>query len=156
MTVAGLAAMIDHSLLRANATEAELAQLCREASDNGFATVAINSAPVAFCAAQLRGTGVGVCAAVGFPLGQTTPDVKVFEATHAVEEGATEIDFVLNVGMLKSGRMCELGNELVLMVRACGGVVTKVILETGYLTDEEKGLGCDMAVQAGISFVKTA
>ena len=156
MTVAGLAAMIDHSLLRADVTEAELAQLCQEAVDNGFATVAINSAPVAFCAAQLRGTPIGVCAAVGFPLGQTTTDAKVFEATHAIEEGATEIDFVLNLGLLKSGRMCELGNELALMVRACGNVTTKVILETCYLTDEEKGLVCDMAVQAGVDFVKTS
>ena len=91
---------------------------------------------------------------MGFPLGQTTTDVKVFEASHAIEEGATEIDFVINIALLKSGRMCELGNELALMARACGSVTTKVILETCYLTDEEKGLLCDMSVQAGMDFVK--
>lgn len=156
LTVARLAGMIDHSLLRANVTEAELAQCCQEAVENGFATVAINTAPVAFCVAQLQGTAVGICAAVGFPLGQTPTEVKVFEAAHAVEQGATEIDFVINVGLLKSGRMCELGNELALVVRACAGRTTKVILETCYLTDEEKGILCDLAVQAGVNFVKTS
>jgi deoxyribose-phosphate aldolase len=156
LTAARLAGMIDHSLLRANVTETELAQCCREAAENGFATVAINTAPVGFCAAQLRGTTVGICAAVGFPLGQMPTEVKVFEAAHAVEQGATEIDFVINIGLLKSGRMCELGNELLLVARACGGRITQGILEPCYLTAEEKGLVCDMAVQAGINFVKTS
>ena len=92
LTLAALAGMIDHSLLRADASEADLRQLCREAVDHGFATVAINTAPVSFCARQLAGTSVGVCAAVGFPLGQVSTAVKVFEAAQAIK------DFIKNRG----------------------------------------------------------
>ena len=156
LTLAALAGMIDHSLLRADASEADLRQLCREAVDHGFATVAINTAPVSFCARQLAGTGVGVCAAVGFPLGQVPTAVKVYEAEQAINDGATEIDFVINIGQLKSGRRPYVENEIVALVKACDGLTTKVIMENCYLTDAEKQQVVEMAIDAGAGFVKTS
>ncbi|HHX65380.1 MAG TPA: deoxyribose-phosphate aldolase [Chloroflexi bacterium] len=156
LTVASLAAMIDHSLLRADATDADFDRLCREAVEYGFATVAVNTAPVAYCAKKLNGTGVGVCAAVSFPLGQSPTATKIYEARQAIDEGATEIDFVLNIGRLKSGHLCEVGGEIEAVVKACSGVTTKVILEMAYLTDDEKRLACELAIRAGADFVKTS
>ena len=156
LTLAALAGMIDHSLLRADAREADLLQLCREAVDHGFATVAINTAPVSFCARQLAGTCVGVCAAVGFPLGQVSTAVKVYEAEQAIADGASEIAFVINIGQLKSGRRSYVENEIVALAKACGGVTTKVIMENCYLTDAEKQQVVEMAIDAGADFIKTS
>jgi deoxyribose-phosphate aldolase len=156
LTVKSLAGMIDHSLLRADATDAEFERHCREAIEHGFATVAVNTAPVAFCAERLAGSGVGICAAVSFPLGQSPTQTKIYEARQAIEEGATEIDFVINVSQLKSGRMCDVGGEIEAVVKACAGVVTKVILEMCYLNDDEKRLACELAIRAGVDFVKTS
>jgi len=156
LTVSSLARMIDHTLLDPAVTEASLDRHCQEAAEQGFATVAINSAPVAYCARRLQGTSVGVCAAVSFPLGQTVTAVKVYEAQRAVEQGATEIDFVINLGLLKSGRVHELEEEIAAVVAACGDVTSKVILETCYLSDGEKVAVTEMAISAGASFVKTS
>ena len=155
LTVSGLAGMIDHTLLSPAATLEQFSHHCVQAVEHGFATVSINSGPVSRCAKQLAGTGVGVCAAIGFPLGQTTTEVKVFEAERAIAEGATEIDFVINISLLKSGRVLQLNSEISQLVSACGGCTSKVILETGYLTDAEKQVVCEMAIRAGATFVKT-
>jgi deoxyribose-phosphate aldolase len=151
-----LAGMIDHTLLRPDATYADFARLCAEARDYRFAMVAINPAPVPFCARELAGTGVGVGAAIGFPLGQMTAEVKVYETQDAIQKGATEIDFVINIVELKSGNQTFVADEIARVVRACAGVISKVILETVYLTADEKKLVCRMAVDAGATFVKTS
>ena len=157
LTVSGLAGCIDHSFLRADATEAALARICDEAIEWGFAAVAVNTGPVVFCAQRLEGTGVGLSGAVGFPLGQVETAVKVFEAQRAIDQGANEIDFVINVGQLKSGRSLYVEHEINEMVAACRDkALTKVILETCYLNDEEKRQVIRMAIEAGADFVKTS
>lgn len=156
LTLAALAGMIDHTLLRADATEADLARHCQQALEHRFATVVVSSASAAFCALRLEGSDVGLCAAVSFPLGQTSREVKVYEATYAIENGATEIDFVINIGTLKSGRMCYVADEIKLVVQACGERISKVVLETHYLSDREKQAVCEMAIDAGAAYVKTS
>lgn len=151
-----LARMIDHTLLRPDATYADFARLCAEAREHRFAMVAINPAPIPFCARELQGTEVGVGAAIGFPLGQMTAEVKVYETQDAIQKGATEIDFVINIVELKSGNQSFVADEIRRVVRACGNVTSKVILETVYLTEDEKKLVCQMAVDAGATFVKTS
>ena len=155
LTASRLAGLIDHALLRADATLQDLVEHCRQAREHGFATVAVNSAPVRSCARELEGSGVGVCAAVSFPLGQSTVEAKVLEAKKAIEDGATEIDFVINVGLLKSGRVLDVDREISELVAACGACTSKAILETGYLSDAEKQVVCEMAIRAGATFVKT-
>ncbi|MEZ5289196.1 MAG: deoxyribose-phosphate aldolase [Vicinamibacterales bacterium] len=154
----GVAAMIDHTLLKADASASEIDQLCREAAEWRFATVCVNPTWVARAARQLRGLGVGVCSVVGFPLGATTPDVKQFEARRAIFDGAGEIDMVLNVGALRSGDVRLVADDIGDVVAACApcGVVSKVILETALLTDEEKVTACTLARAAGADFVKTS
>jgi deoxyribose-phosphate aldolase len=156
LTVASLARMIDTTLLRPDATEIDVAQHCHGALQQGVATVAVNPAWVSFCAAQLRGSQVGVCAAISLPLGQATTTTKVFETRDAVANGATEIDFVINVGALKSGLGTHVSKEIAAIVQACEGHTSKVILETCYLTDAEKQAVCEMAIEAGATFVKTS
>jgi len=156
LTVSELAATIDHTLLRADVTDAMLAGHCREAAEKGFASVAVSTASVKRCASVLSGTDVAVCAAVGFPYGQTPTQVKVFEAQQAISDGAGEIDFVINIGALKSGRLEDVAQELELVVDACEDKVSKVILETCYLSDEEKQQACLMAIDAGATYVKTS
>ena len=153
-----VASYIDHTLLKPDATAAEIDQLCREAAEWHFATVCVNPTWVAHAARRLKGTGVGVCSVVGFPLGATTPDVKQFEARRAIFDGATEIDMVLNVGALKSGEVRLVSDDIRMVVAACDpcGVVSKVILETALLTDEEKVTACTLAKAAGADFVKTS
>lgn len=153
-----IAGLIDHTLLKADATAAEVEALCREAAENTFATVCVNPAWVALAARQLRGSGVGVCSVVGFPLGATTPDVKAYETRRAIVDGATEIDMVINVGALKSGdlRLVEQDIEGVAAAcRACGAT-SKVIIEAALLTDDEKVTACTLAKAAGADFVKTS
>ena len=153
-----IASAIDHTLLKPDATADDIDKLCREAAEWKFATVCVNPTWVARAASRLRGSGVGVCSVVGFPLGATTPDVKQYEARRAIFDGASEIDMVLNVGALKSGDVRLVADDIRAVVTACieRGVTSKVILETALLTDEEKVTACTLAKAAGADFVKTS
>jgi deoxyribose-phosphate aldolase len=155
---AGVSAVIDHTLLKADATRDEIEKLCREAAEFHFATVCVNPVWVATAAAKLRGTGVGVCSVVGFPLGATTADVKNFETRRAIYDGATEIDMVINVGALKSGDLRTVERDIEAVTDPCRqcGVVSKVIIEAALLTDEEKITACTLSKAAGADFVKTS
>jgi len=155
---AGVSGVIDHTLLKADATREEVEELCREAAEFGFATVCVNPAWVATAAAKLRGTGVGVCSVVGFPLGATTADVKNFETRRAIFDGATEIDMVINVGALKSGDLRTVERDIEAVTEPCRqcGVLSKVIIEAALLTDEEKITACTLSKAAGADFVKTS
>jgi deoxyribose-phosphate aldolase len=155
---ADVSAMIDHTLLKPDATRAEIEQLCREAAEFHFATVCINPVWVAVSAAKLRGTGVGVCSVVGFPLGATTADVKNFETRRAIFDGASEIDMVINVGALKSGDLRTVERDIEAVTDPCRqcGIVSKVIIEAVLLTDEEKITACTLSKAAGADFVKTS
>jgi len=154
----GLARMIDHTLLRPDATPDQLAQLCFEARKHGFASVCINPAWVQLCSQLLHGSGVKVCTVVGFPLGATSTEVKVFETRNALEHGATEIDMVINIGALKSRDLELAARDIRGVVTAAhaGGAIVKVIIEAALLTDEEKTLACLLAKEAGADFVKTS
>jgi len=150
--------MIDHTLLKPDATRAEIEKLCREAAEFHFATVCVNPAWVATAAALLRGSGVGVCSVVGFPLGATTPDVKAYETRRAIFDGATEIDMVINIGALKSGDLRTVECDIAAVVEPCrqSGAISKVIIEAALLTDEEKITACSLSKAAGADFVKTS
>lgn len=154
----GVSGVIDHTLLKADATREEVEKLCREAAEFHFATVCVNPAWVATAAAKLRGSGVGVCSVVGFPLGATTADVKNFETRRAIFDGATEIDMVINVGALKSGDLRTVERDIEAVTDPCRqcGVVSKVIIEAALLTDEEKITACTLSKAAGADFVKTS
>jgi deoxyribose-phosphate aldolase len=154
----GVSGYIDHTLLKADATAREIEQLCREAADFNFATVCVNPTWVALAARQLRGTAVGVCSVVGFPLGATTPDVKQFETRRAIFDGAAEIDMVINVGALKSGDLRTVERDIEAVVEPCRqcGVISKVIIEAALLTDEEKVTASTLSKAAGADFVKTS
>lgn len=153
---ADLASYIDHTLLKANVDRDELRKLCSEAKQYKFASVCVNAGNVAFCARELRGTGVMVCAVVGFPLGATSPAAKAFETREAVQDGASEIDMVINIGALKSGDYATLLQDIKGVVDAARPHRVKVILETCELTDEEKVIACAMSKVAGAAFVKTS
>ena len=154
----GVAAMIDHTLLKPDATLADIEKLCREAAEFHFATVCVNPAWVALAARQLRGSGVGVCSVVGFPLGATTADVKQYEARRAIYDGASEIDMVINIGALKSGDLRTVEKDIEAVVDPCRqcGVTSKVIIEAALLTDEEKITASTLSKAAGADFVKTS
>ncbi|CEN33674.1 deoxyribose-phosphate aldolase [Capnocytophaga cynodegmi] len=147
---------IDHTLLKANATISEIETLCKEAVTYDFFSVCVNSAFVPYAKDFLKGTDVNVCSVVGFPLGAMSLKSKVFETEQALADGANEIDMVINVGLLKSGEVDKVREEIVQIKKACGNNVLKVILETCYLTDEEKKLACKLSVEAGADFVKTS
>jgi deoxyribose-phosphate aldolase len=153
-----VAAMIDHTLLKPDATRAEIEALCREAAEYRFATVCVNPGWVALAASRLRGRGVGVCSVVGFPLGATTPDAKHYETRRAIFDGATEIDMVINIGALKSGDLRWVERDIEAVTAPCreANVVSKVILEAALLTDDEKVSACTLAKAAGADFVKTS
>jgi deoxyribose-phosphate aldolase len=153
-----VAGLIDHTLLRPDATAADVDRLCAEAAEHGFATVCVNPAWVARCGARLRQTQVGVCAVVGFPLGATTADVKHFETHRVLFDGAREVDMVINIGALKSNdpRTVERDIEAVTGPCRAAGATSKVIIEAAYLTDEEKVVACTLAKAAGADFVKTS
>jgi deoxyribose-phosphate aldolase len=155
---ASVAQLIDHTLLKPDATARELEQLCREAAEHRFATVCVNPAWVRLCAARLRGTPVGVCSVVGFPLGATLADIKHAETVRVIADGAREVDMVINIGALKSGDLRTVERDIEAVVQPCleCGVVSKVIIETVYLTDEEKVTACTLAKAAGADFVKTS
>jgi deoxyribose-phosphate aldolase len=152
---AQLARIIDHTLLRAFATREDIAELCDEALDQGFGNVSVNPVWVSFCAKRLAGTGIGVDATVGFPLGANTAHIKVEEAKEAVSNGATEIDMVINVGAMKSGYPSFVEREIAAVVKSVRGVPVKVILETSYLSADEKITVCEMSMRSGAAFVKT-
>ena len=154
----GLARMIDHTLLKPDATQKEIEKLCAEAKQYGFASVCINPSFVKLCAQLLRDTDVKVCTVIGFPLGATSSAAKAYEADRAIKDGAREVDMVINVGMLKSGEYEYVKEDILSVVTAAHsfGVLTKVIIETGLLTDEEKVKACMLAKQAGADFVKTS
>jgi deoxyribose-phosphate aldolase len=153
-----VAAMIDHTLLKPDATRAEIERLCDEAAEHRFATVCVNPAWVALAASRLRGRGVGVCSVVGFPLGATTPDVKHYETRRAIFDGANEIDMVINIGALKSGELRLAERDIEAVTAPCreAGAVSKVIIEAALLTDDEKVTACALAKAAGADFVKTS
>jgi deoxyribose-phosphate aldolase len=153
-----VAALIDHTLLKADATAAEIEKLCGEAAEFRFATVCVNPTWIAFCARLLRGSGVGVCSVVGFPLGATTPDVKQYETRRAIFDGATEIDMVINIGALKSGDLRLVEQDIEAVTTPCrqAGVVSKVIIEAALLSDEEKVAASTLTKAGGADFVKTS
>lgn len=154
----GIARLIDHTLLKPDANAAQIAQLCREAREYHFASVCVNSAYVPLCADLLKGSDVAVCTVVGFPLGASLPEVKAYEAQLAIQNGASEIDMVMNIGALKSRDIKLLHRDIATVVATCHAhdVLCKVILETAQLTDEEKVIACQVAKVAGADFVKTS
>jgi deoxyribose-phosphate aldolase len=153
-----VAGLIDHTLLRPDATRADIERLCDEAREHGFATVCVNPAWVALCASRLRGSAVGVCAVVGFPLGATTADVKHFETHRVLFDGAREVDMVINIGALKSNDPRTVERDIDAVTGPCraAGALSKVIIEAAFLTDEEKVVACTLAKAAGANFVKTS
>ena len=147
---------IDHTILKANATESDVVQLCDEARQYEFFSVCINSAWVPTARKLLAGSPVKVCSVIGFPLGAMSTAAKVFEARQAVADGADEIDMVINVGWLKDGKDDAVREEICAIKTAIGTNVLKVIIETCYLTDAEKVRACELSVAAGADFVKTS
>jgi deoxyribose-phosphate aldolase len=152
------ASLVDHTLLKPEASEADIERLCGEAAQFHFASVCVNPTWVRASACHLRGTGVVVCTVVGFPLGATLADVKAYETRRAIYDGAREVDMVINVGALKSGDDCAVEYDVRQVVEAAHehGVLVKVIIEAALLTDEEKVRACLAAKRAGADFVKTS
>lgn len=152
-----LAKMIDHTLLRADATKTEITKLIGEAKKYNFASVCVNPTWVKYAAEELSGTTVKVCTVIGFPLGAATSATKAFEAQDAIANGATEVDMVINIGALKEGNNELVEKDIKAVVDAAKGkALVKVIIETCLLTDEEKIRVCTLAVKAGTDFVKTS
>jgi deoxyribose-phosphate aldolase len=153
-----IARTIDHTLLKPEATRAQIETLCAEAHQHGFATVCVNPTWVALCSDLLRGSETGVCTVVGFPLGATLPEVKAEEAARTVALGAREVDMVINVGALKSDDYRTVERDVAAVVEASrpGGALVKVIIEAALLTDDEKVEACVISKAAGASFVKTS
>ncbi|MBE7006876.1 MAG: deoxyribose-phosphate aldolase [Ruminococcaceae bacterium] len=152
-----LAKYIDHTLLKPDATEAQIEKLCAEAREYGFASVCVNSCYASLAARLLAGSDVAVCCVVGFPLGAATTAAKAFEAADAAQNGATEIDMVINVGAAKDGRWDDVEADIAGVAAAIEGkALLKVIIETCLLTDGEKIEACRAAVRAGADFVKTS
>ena len=147
----------DHTILKAEATEAQVAKICEEALENHFASVCVNQYYTKFVAEKLKGSDVDVCTVVGFPLGMSDTKVKAFETKAAIEDGATEVDMVINVGALKDKKYDYVKNEIKTLKEVCGKDITlKVIIETCLLTDEEKVKACELSKEAGADFVKTS
>jgi deoxyribose-phosphate aldolase len=153
---ADLAKLIDHTLLKPEATREEVVKLCDEAKQHRFASVCVNTTWVPLCKALLGGTDVMVCAVVGFPLGAMTPTAKAYEAREAMRQGAREIDMVINIGALKSRDYETVFEDICRVVKAAAPAGVKVILETSALGTEEKIIGCALAKLAGAAFVKTS
>ncbi len=153
-----LAGMIDHTLLKPDATPDQIAQLCFEARKYGFASVCVNPAWVSLCAQLLKGSTAKVCSVIGFPLGASTPEVKAFETSKAIEDGASEIDMVINIGALKARDLDLTARDIRAVVSAAHsrGAIVKVIIEAVLLTDEEKTIACLLSQEAGADFVKTS
>ena len=161
MTNSEIANMIDHTILKSTATLADVETLCQEAIDNNFASVCINPCWVKAASQYLKANkkpdfDVKTCTVIGFPLGANTKDVKVFETSNAIENGADEIDMVINVGLVKMGSWALIEEEISAVVEAAKGNCVKVILENCYLTEEEIKLACEACVKAKATFVKTS
>lgn len=147
----------DHTILKADATEAQVAKICEEALENNFASVCVNQYYTKFVAEKLKGSDVKVCTVVGFPLGMSDTRVKAFETKAAIEDGATEVDMVINVGALKDKKYDYVLKDIKTLKEVCGkDVVLKVIIETCLLTEEEKVKACELSQEAGADFVKTS
>ena len=153
-----LAKMIDHTLLKPEATQQEIAQLCFEAKKYEFASVCVNPTWVELCAQLLKGSTVKVCTVIGFPLGATSSETKAFETETAIRQGATEIDMVINIGALKARDLDTVAKDIRGVVQAAHshGIIVKVIIETVLLTDEEKTIACLLSKEAEADFVKTS
>lgn len=155
---ASVASMIDHTLLKPDATRRDIQALCREAAEYSFASVCVNPTWVAECTRSLRDTSVKVCSVVGFPLGAATSDTKHYETRRAIFDGAREIDMVINVGALKSGDLRLVERDIEAVTAPCRdvGAISKVIIEAALLTDDEKVAACTVAKAAAADFVKTS
>lgn len=153
-----LARMIDHTLLKPEATVQQVEQLCAEAKKFHFASVCINPSYVPLCSSLLKDTDIKVCTVIGFPLGATSTETKAYETEQAIKSGATEVDMVINVGRLKSKEYDYVERDIFAVVSTAKryGVLSKVILETGLLNDDEKVIACMLAKRAGADFVKTS
>ncbi|MFJ7933612.1 deoxyribose-phosphate aldolase [Sporosarcina sp. NPDC096371] len=151
------ATYIDHTLLKANAKKAEIVELCQEARQYTFASVCVNPTWVKTAVAELEGSPVKVCTVIGFPLGASTSEVKAFETENAIQNGAGEIDMVINIGALRDGDDDLVKQDIEAVVQAAKGeAIVKVIIETALLTDQEKRKACELAILAGADFVKTS
>lgn len=151
------ASMIDHTLLKAEATKEQIEKLCAEAKEFGFASVCVNPTWVKYCSELLQNSNVLVCTVIGFPLGANTTAVKVFEAKDAIANGAQEVDMVINIGALKDQNFELVQSDITAVVEAAkGSAIVKVIIETCLLTEEEKVKACELSVAAGADFVKTS
>ena len=151
-----LASYIDHTLLKPTATKADILKICEEAKQYHFASVCVNPCWVKLCAEVLKGSGVKVCTVIGFPLGANTSEIKAAEASLAIKEGASEVDMVINIGALKEGNTDYVYQDILAVRKASEGKTLKVIIETSYLTDEEKKIVCKLCAKAGADFVKTS
>jgi len=152
-----IARMIDHTALKADTTEKQIIKLCEEAKEYNFASVCVNPTWIKKSAELLAGTEVKVCTVIGFPLGANTPEVKAFEVEQAIKDGATEVDMVINIGALKDGNNELVERDIKAVVDAAKGkALTKVIIESCLLTDEEKVRACVLSVKAGADYVKTS
>lgn len=153
-----IARLIDHTLLKPDATQAQIAQLCHEARQYSFAAVCVNPTHVKLCADLLKGSDVAVCTVVGFPLGATPPEVKAYEAQQAIDDGATEVDMVINVGALKGGEYDLVERDIAMVTRTCHNnrALCKVIIEAALLTEQEKIKACELSKKAGADYVKTS
>ncbi|OQA43347.1 MAG: Deoxyribose-phosphate aldolase [Chloroflexi bacterium ADurb.Bin325] len=158
ISAAELARMIDHTLLKPTATEAQIRQLCAEAREHRFMTVCVNPTWIALCAELLADSQVDVCTVIGFPLGANLPELKAYEAAQCIAAGAAELDMVMNIGALKSDDHALVAADMRGVVDAAHplGARVKVIIETAYLTDEEKVVACTLAKAAGADYVKTS
>jgi deoxyribose-phosphate aldolase len=152
----GLAALIDHTLLKPDATDTMVVALCKEAAEHHFASVCVNPSHIRLSVATLAGSGVPVATVIGFPLGANTTKIKAEEARQAVRDGAAELDMVINIGKLKSGDYAFVKEDIHAVKEAGHPALLKVILETSLLTDEEKVKACVLSQQAGADFVKTS
>lgn len=152
-----IAKLIDHTALKADTTRATIETLCQEAREYHFASVCVNPTWIELSAQLLKGADVKVCTVIGFPLGASTPETKAFETNDAIEKGATEVDMVINIGALKDKNDELIKRDIKSVVDAAKGkALTKVIIETSLLTEEEKIRACKLAVEAGSDFVKTS
>jgi len=151
-----IASYIDHTILAADATQEKIEKLCQEAREWHFASVCVNTCWAKLCAKLLEGSGVNVCVVVGFPLGAMSTEAKAFEAKKAVEDGATEVDMVINIGWLKDHKDSLVEEDIRQVKKACGDKHLKVIIEACLLTEEEKVRACKLSVAAGADFVKTS
>ncbi len=151
-----IAGMIDHTLLKADATSDDIRRICREARENGFASVCVNSSYAKMVTEELAGSGVKTCCVVGFPLGAMSAYAKAYEAACAVRDGADEIDMVIHIGALKEGNDVYVEDDIRAVVEASRPAIVKVIIETCLLTEEEKVRACRLSEKAGAAFVKTS